>query len=484
MKNTLTLSIVLVLLCGLSSGAIAGIYAFLAVCAVCAFAGGVIFYLHMSEVKKLMSVTTHSTPSTHDAEKSFRDARSGTVPITKGTPFSVAVVVTYVVLLFLSLLVLLAIAVYQSHRKTSALRQKRESCTSKGDKGGICVVVFHCVVTVLLLLLVVLTGVVTFSYINNLGLKQMDDTSSTSLAVVFGVLQILLFLAVMKVFQRISQQKQREICLGVLCLLLLLVLIVVIYTFGFVDLKHVEGHMAKVYIVLLVLMVLGVIYHFSESFYLMMIKVRLTARDTESPSVTDTDSVANTPETQITTAFKDHLCQVGSLCVWTQFSGPALAAYCLLLFLFLLVLMAICVYQCRHNISGLRLIIDMSSTSLAVLLGVLLMLPFLAVIKVFQRISQQKQRGFSLRSNTEHLNKFTDHFDQLKHNMKTISLLFIISFFINASVYSTYTNKTQLTHCLNIFNPNSVQRGLLLRATIAAGIRLYPKRALLHLPAS
>lgn len=32
----------------------------------------------------LSGVTTHSTPSTHDAEKSFRDGRSGTVPIAKG----------------------------------------------------------------------------------------------------------------------------------------------------------------------------------------------------------------------------------------------------------------------------------------------------------------------------------------------------------------------------------------------------------------
>ncbi|XP_056615692.1 uncharacterized protein LOC130430573 [Triplophysa dalaica] len=39
----------------LSSGAIAGLSAFLAVCAVCVFAGGVIFYLRMSEVKKLMN---------------------------------------------------------------------------------------------------------------------------------------------------------------------------------------------------------------------------------------------------------------------------------------------------------------------------------------------------------------------------------------------------------------------------------------------
>lgn len=47
------------------------------------------------------------------------------------------------------------------------------SCTSTGDR-GICVAVFHCMVTMLLLLLVLLTGVVTFSYINNLDLKQMD----------------------------------------------------------------------------------------------------------------------------------------------------------------------------------------------------------------------------------------------------------------------------------------------------------------------
>ncbi|KAA0711852.1 hypothetical protein E1301_Tti022562 [Triplophysa tibetana] len=240
----------------------------------------------------LCGVTTHSTPSTHDAEKSFRDARSGKgaarlqctlqkTDIIKA-PFSVAVVVTYVVILFLSLLVLLAISLYQTHRKTSGLRQIIESCISKGDKGGICVVVFYCVVTVLLLLLEVLLFVLTFSYVNNLDLKQMDDTSSTPLAVLFGVLQMLLFLAVIKVYQRISLQKQREICLGVFCLLLLLVLVVVIYTVGFVDLKHMEGHMARLYVVLLVLMVLGVMYHFSENFYLMLKVKQMPAFEGES----------------------------------------------------------------------------------------------------------------------------------------------------------------------------------------------------------
>ncbi|XP_056614660.1 uncharacterized protein LOC130429857 [Triplophysa dalaica] len=109
--------------------------------------------------------------------------------------------------------------------------------TLQGDKRGICVVVFYYVVTVLLLLLEVLLFVLTFTYVNNLDLKQTD-----------------------------------EICLGVLCLLL--PVLVVIYTVGFVDLKHMEGHMAKLYVVLLVLMVLGVMYHFSKNIYLMLMKVK------------------------------------------------------------------------------------------------------------------------------------------------------------------------------------------------------------------
>lgn len=48
---TASLSIITVL----SSGALAGLSAFLAFIAVCVIAAGVIFYLRMSEVKKLMS---------------------------------------------------------------------------------------------------------------------------------------------------------------------------------------------------------------------------------------------------------------------------------------------------------------------------------------------------------------------------------------------------------------------------------------------
>ncbi|XP_057181065.1 uncharacterized protein LOC130548360 isoform X4 [Triplophysa rosa] len=149
-------------------------------------------------------------------------------------------VVTYCVLLFLFLLVLMAISVYQCRHSTSGLRRIIASCKSTVDKRGICVVVFHCVVTVLLLVLLVLLGVVTYSYINNLDLEQMDDMSATSLAVLFGVLQMLQILTLILVFQRISLQKQRGTCLGVLCLLLLL-LNVVFHTVCFMDLKQTEG---------------------------------------------------------------------------------------------------------------------------------------------------------------------------------------------------------------------------------------------------
>ncbi|XP_056615844.1 uncharacterized protein LOC130430721 [Triplophysa dalaica] len=185
-----------------------------------------------------------------------------------GPPFSEPALAVYCLLLFIFLLVLMAICVYQCRHNISGLRLIIASCKSAGDKSGICVVVFHCVVRVLLLLLVLLFVVGTYNIMTPY-LMEINYTSSTSLAVLLGVLLMLPFLVGIEVFQRISLQNQRGIWLGVLGLLLLLLLlvIVVIHSVCFMDLKQMEGNLANIYITLLVLMLLAVVHHFSKSSY-------------------------------------------------------------------------------------------------------------------------------------------------------------------------------------------------------------------------